>query len=124
MPVTIQNVGIVHIIKGKRVMKARIKKPLNQLINEEVQKQVKQARDAIYDDVAEDIVRQTIACCLLYLNKTHGFGKKRLKDTMYGIVSLMQIKPLGKDIKTVDVIEYLKGEYNLDIDELEVSTTE
>lgn len=105
-------------------MKARIKKPLNQLINEEVQKQVKQARDAIYDDVAEDIVRQTIACCLLYLNKTHGFGKKRLKDTMYGIVSLMQIKPLGKDIKTVDVIEYLKGEYNLDIDELEVSTTE
>ncbi len=104
-------------------MKARIK-PLNQLVDEEVQKQVKRARNEIYDDVCEDLVRQTMACCLFYLDKTYGFRKKRLSEVMQGIISIMQLKPFGKSIDSVQVIKYLKEQYGINMDELKVIADE
>lgn len=105
------------------MMKARIK-PLNQLVDEEVQKQVKRVRNEIYDDVCEDLVRQTMACCLFYLDKTYGFRKKRLSETMQGIISIMQLKPFGKAIDSIQVIKYLKEQYDIDLDELKVIADE
>lgn len=105
------------------MMKARIKS-LNQLVDEEVQKQVKQARNEIYDDVCEDIVRQTIACCLFYLDKTYGFRKKRLSEVVQGIVSIMQLKPFGKTIDAVQVMNYLQDQYDINLDELKVISNE
>lgn len=104
-------------------MKARVK-PLNDMINEEVKKQVKQARDDIYDEVSEDVVRQTIACCLLYLDKAYGFREKRLRGVISGILGFLELKPFGKDINSVIAIEYMKEKYGIDLDELSVIANE
>lgn len=102
-------------------MKARVK-PLNDMINEEVKKQVKQARSDLYDEVSEDVVRQTIACCLFYLDKTYGFREKRLRGVISGILDFLELKPFGKEINSVTIIEYLKEQYGIDLDEMTVIT--
>lgn len=104
-------------------MKARVK-PLNDMINEEVQKQVKQARSDIYDEVSEDIVKQTIACCLIYLDKTYGFREKRLRSVVSGIIGFLELKPFGHEINPVTAIEYLKEKYGIDLDEMSVIAEE
>lgn len=104
-------------------MKARVK-PLNDIINEEVKKQVKQARSDIYDEVSEDIVRQTIACCLIYLDKTYGFREKRLRGVISGILGFLELKPFGHEVTSVTAIEYLKDKYGIDLDEMSVIAEE
>ena len=104
-------------------MKARIK-TINEMVNEEVRKHIKKARSDIYDDVAEDIVRQTIACCLFYLDKTFGFREKRLKNVVSGIINFLELKPFGKSLNAVDIMKYLKEEYNIDLDEINIITAD
>lgn len=96
-------------------MKAKVK-TLNEMIDEEVKKQVRQARSDIYDEVSEDVVRQTIACCLLYLDKVYGFREKRLRGVVSGIIGFLELKPFGHEINPVTAIEYLKEKYGIDLD--------
>lgn len=100
-------------------MKSRVK-TLNTMIDEEVKKQVKQARSDIYEDVANDIVSQTIACVLYYLDKTYGFRKKRLRSVVEGTQSIMSTKVLGKGFDSVDVIGYMKDTYNIDLENINI----
>lgn len=110
-------------MKGSSQMKARVK-PLNDMINDEVRKQVKNARSDIYDEVSADVVRQTIACCLLYLDKTYEFREKRLRKVVSGILGFLELKPFGKSINSVTAMEYLKEKYGIDLDELSVIAEE
>lgn len=104
-------------------MKVKVK-TLNEMIDEEVKKQVNQARSDIYDEVSEDIVRQTIACCLIYLDKAYGFREKRLRGVISGIIGFLELKPFGHEINPVTAIEYLKEKYGIDLDEMSVIAEE
>ena len=120
-PVAKMNIRIQ--MKESSQMKARVK-PLNDMINDEVRRQVKNARSDIYDEVSADVVRQTIACCLLYLDKTYEFREKRLRKVVSGILGFLELKPFGKSINSVTAMEYLKEKYGIDLDELSVIAEE
>lgn len=89
-----------------------------------LKKQVNQARSDIYDEVSEDIVRQTIACCLIYLDKAYGFREKRLRGVISGIIGFLELKPFGHEINPVTAIAYLKEKYGIDLDEMSVIAEE
>lgn len=104
-------------------MKVKVK-TINEMVDAEVRKQVRKARSEICDDVSEDVVRQTIACCLLYLDKAYGFREKRLHDVVSGILGFLELKPFGHEINSVTAIEYLKNKYGIDLDEMSVIAEE
>ena len=77
-------------------------------------------RDKMYDDVALDVTRQTLACCLLYLEKRYGFRKKRLTNVVEGIESMMTSTFFDKEMNPVEIMKYLKETYDIDLDSLKV----
>lgn len=102
-------------------MKVRIKS-VNDIVNDEIKKQLNDFRSDIYDEISEDVVKQTIACCLCVLDKSYGFRKKRLESMVRSIADMLNIQPFGKSIRTDDCIKYLKEQYNIDLDEIKIIT--
>lgn len=93
---------------------------MNSTIKRIAKREASKMRSDIYDDVAVDVTRQTLACCLLYLEKRYGFKKKRLTNVIEGIESMMTSTFFEKEMNPVEVIEYLKETYDIDLDRLRI----
>lgn len=79
------------------------------------------ATNDIYKTALEDGVRQGIAACLLCLNMHYDWKEKRLSRFAGGVQDILNLPSvLGKDIDGNTVVEYLRNEFNIDIDELEM----
>lgn len=79
------------------------------------------ATNDIYKTALEDGVRQGIAACLLCLNMHYDWKEKRLSRFAGGVQDILKLPSiLGKDIDGNTVIEYLRNEFDIDIDELEM----
>lgn len=79
------------------------------------------ATNDIYKTALEDGVRQGIAACLLCLNIHYDWKEKCLSRFAGGVQDILKIPSiLGKDIDGNTVVEYLRNEFNIDIDELEM----
>lgn len=75
----------------------------------------------IYKTALEDGVRQGIAACLLCLNMHYDWKEKRLSRFAGGVQDILKLPSvLGKDIDGNTVVEYLRNEFDIDIDELEM----
>ena len=75
----------------------------------------------IYKTALEDGVRQGIAACLLCLNMHYDWKEKRLSRFAGGVQDILKLPSvLGKDIDGNTVVEYLRNEFGIDIDEMEM----
>lgn len=75
----------------------------------------------IYKTALEDGVRQGIAACLLCLNMHYDWKEKRLSRFTGGVQDILKLPSvLGKDNDGDTVVEYLRNELGIDIDELEM----
>ena len=75
----------------------------------------------IYKTALEDGVRQGIAACLLCLNMHYDWKEKRLSRFAGGAQDILKLPSvLGKDVDGNTVAEYLRNEFGIDIDELEM----
>lgn len=93
---------------------------MNSTMKRIAKREAHKMRDKMYDDVALDVTRQTLACCLLYLEKRYGFKKKRLTNVVEGVESMMQLNPFGKEMNPIEIMKYLKETYDIDLDSLKV----
>jgi hypothetical protein len=98
---------------------------MNALINKNVMVLSKgeyiKATNDIYKTALEDGVRQGIAACLLCLNMHYNWKEKRLSRFAGGVQDILKLPSvLGKDIDGNTVVEYLRNEFGIDIDELEM----
>lgn len=98
---------------------------MNALINKNVMVLSKdeyiKATNDIYKTGLEDGVRQGIAACLLCLNMHYDWKEKRLSRFAGGVQDILKLPSvLGKDIDGNTVVEYLRNEFGVDIDELEM----
>ena len=93
---------------------------MNSTMKRIAKREAHKMRDKMYDDVALDVTRQTLACCLLYLEKRYGFKKKRLTNVVEGIESMMTSTFFDKEMNPVEIIKYLKETYDIDLDSLKV----
>ena len=73
-----------------------------------------------YDVVSVDVVHQTVACCLLYLEKRYGFDGSELKNCLEGLDAMMNTEFFGKEINPIEVIDYLKDTYGIDVNNMKV----
>lgn len=81
---------------------------------------VKMTND-IYKTALEDGVRQGIAACLLCLNMHYDWKEKRLSRFTGGVQDILNLPGvMDKDIDGNTVVEYLRNEFSIDIDELEM----
>lgn len=87
------------------------------IAREEVIKQYEQ----IFADCAADVMHQTLATFLLWLERDKGYGKKRLKDAVEAIKGWCDIMDNpgegARGWNTVDNIEYFKKRYGIDLRE-------
>ena len=75
----------------------------------------------IYKTALEDGVRQGIAACLLCLNMHYDWKEKRLSRFAGGVQDILKLPSVfEKDIDGNTVVEYLRNEFGIDIDELEM----
>lgn len=93
---------------------------MNSIMKRIAKREAHKMRDKIYDDVALDVTRQTLACCLLYLEKRYGFKKKRLTNLVEGVESMMTSTFFGKEMNPIEIMKYLKETYDIDLDSLKV----
>lgn len=79
------------------------------------------ATNDIYETALEDGARQGIAACLLCLNMHYDWKEKRLSRFAGGVQDILKLPSvLGKDVDGNTVAEYLRNEFGIDIDELEM----
>ena len=79
------------------------------------------ATNDIYKTALEDGVRQGIAACLLCLNMHYDWKEKRLSRFAGGVQDILKLPSiLGKDIDGNTVLDYLRHEFDIDIDKLEM----
>lgn len=75
----------------------------------------------IYKTALEDGVRLGIAACLLCLNMHYDWKEKRLSRFTGGVQDILKLPSvLGKDIDGNTVVDYLRNEFGIDVDELEM----
>lgn len=66
-------------------------------------------------------MKQGVALCLIALEKNFGWKKKRLERVFDGVGDLLQLPDIfGKEVTAEDVIQHLRKEFKIDIDELEM----
>lgn len=81
-----------------------------------------QMRDEIYQVALADGAKQGIAICLIALEKMLGWRKKRLERVVENVDEILSWPDVfGKDMTCDDAISYLRKEYDIDLDELEVN---
>lgn len=85
------------------------------------QEEVTKFYEDIFRECAADVMHQTIATFLLYLERDKGYGKKRLKDAVEAIKGWCDIMDNpgegARGWSTVDNIEYFKKKYGIDLRE-------
>lgn len=75
----------------------------------------------IYKTALKDGVRQGIAACLLCLNMHYDWKEKRLSRFTGGVQDILKLPgAMDKDIDGNTVAEYLRNEFGINIDELEM----
>lgn len=79
-------------------------------------------RDEVYQVALADGAKQGIAICLIALERTLGWRKKRLERIVESADEILHWPDIfGKDVTGDDAISYLRKEYDIDLDELEVN---
>lgn len=80
-----------------------------------------QMRDEIFQTALGDGAKQGIAICLIALERTLGWRKKRLERVVECANEILHWPDVfGKDVTGDDAISYLRKEYDIDIDELKI----
>ena len=104
---------------GKDIQKRTMsftEKQLEEYLNEEWEKK----RDEVYKEATKDVSAQILAIIFSTLYKPpYNWREKRLKDLKERIeftFNTMSTGVLGKEFGTVDCIEFLKREFNIDFD--------
>lgn len=87
-------------------MKANIKKHLNS--NNEIN------REKIREEITDDVVRQTIAWFLYYLDTKCGYREKRLTQTVNGISEVIATAT-ENNLTPPDIVQYLKDKYGIEV---------
>ena len=102
-------------------MKARMPHMIT-ITEEELKKQIKEKTNEYFDEkfveMSRSIYGQILATFLVSLNKSKGFGKKRLMQIIEEIKlnELMQNKGVfGKDFSASDNVMYLNDKYGINI---------
>lgn len=87
-------------------MKANIKKHLNS--NSEIN------RERIREEITDDVVRQTIAWFLYYLDTRCGYREKRLTQTVNGITDVISTAT-ENGLTPTEIVQYLKEKYDIEL---------
>lgn len=87
-------------------MKANIKKHQNS--NNEVN------RERIREEITDDVVRQTIAWFLYYLDAKCGYREKRLTQTVNGITDVISTAT-ENGLTPTEIVQYLKEKYGIEL---------
>lgn len=85
-------------------MKANIKKHLNS--NNEIN------REKIREEITDDVVRQTIAWFLYYLDTVCGYREKRLTQAVNGITDAISAAT-ENGLTSTEILQYLKDKYRI-----------
>lgn len=100
-------------------MKARVVTVSELEIRAQVEKEFDRLKGDVYDSVVKDVVPQFTAVCLCVLHREYGFGAKRMKrflDKVNAEFEYMGYGVLGKNYSPQDCLNFLKEEYNIDVD--------
>lgn len=100
------------ILKNKMVL---TKEEISQYLEEEWE----QKKDLVYAEVKNDVANQILSVFFTALNKDFGFGKTRLlrvKSSVEAWFSIMQTGVFNKQFTPVDCINYLKENFDIDLD--------
>lgn len=80
-----------------------------------------QMRDEIFQTALGDGAKQGIAICLIALERTLGWRKKRLERIVESADEILHWPDIfGKDVTGDDAIGYLRKEYGIDLDALDL----
>lgn len=80
-----------------------------------------QMRDEIYQVALADGAKQGVAICLIALEKMLGWRKKRLERIVESADEILHWPDIfGKDVTGDDAISYLRKEYGIDLDALDL----
>lgn len=106
-------------VRGKEVQKRTMsftEEQLEKYLSDEWEKK----RDEVYKEATKDVSAQILAVIFSTLYKPpYNWREKRLKDLKERIeftFSTMSTGVLGKDFSTIDCIDFLKKEFNIDFD--------
>lgn len=94
-------------------MKCRVK-TLNDMVHDEVSKELKKARNRIYDEITADVVNQTIGWFLYHLDVKCGYRSKRLTDMVNGLQETIA-EATNDGISPIEVAQHLKNKYGIDL---------
>lgn len=87
-------------------MKANIKKHLNS--NSEINK------ERIREEITDEVIRQTIAWFLYYLDTKCGYREKRLTQTVNGITETI-LSATKNGLNPGQIVQYLKEKYSIEL---------
>lgn len=99
------------------------KSDLGKILKEEWNSKWETQRDKVYDVAKRDVSAQILAVFFTVMNKEHGWGKKRLeklKSDVEAYFHLMQVGVFNKPFSPLDCIDYIKKEFNIDLDKEEI----
>lgn len=89
-------------------------------INKAMEDEWKSKQDEYYEKCKKDIIPQVVATCMYCLKIRYGFGKKRMHDFLDEIRATNELLEsdliFGKGFTTVDLIQMIKEQYNIDLD--------
>lgn len=81
---------------------------------------VKEREADIINAVQSSIMQQVLSVTFWILHRDHGWGKdrlNRLKDEIEDEFVLMHKKPLGKEYSPLDLRDWLRNQYGVDLEE-------
>lgn len=87
-------------------MKANIKKHLNS--NSEINK------ERLREEITDEVIRQTIAWFLYYLDTKCGYREKRLTQTVNGITETI-LSATKNRLNPGQIVQYLKEKYGIEL---------
>ena len=80
---------------------------------------VDEIQNTVFEQVKLDMFSQFMSIAMATLEKTYGFTDEQCKEfysEYVDIMNLMQAKPLGNELTTQDLINHVKDETGIDLD--------
>ena len=108
----------MNIMKNNKLKTISNSDQIRKMVKQEVALQY----DKIYEECAENIMRQTLASVLLCLERTRDYKKKRLNDFLNDLKNWIDVMNKPTDLNgkwnNNDNIIYFKEKYGIDLCEM------
>lgn len=88
-------------------------------IRRKIEEVYQKKKDQVYENVMKDVLPQFMAVCLCELSREFGFGEKRLRRFLDGIIAEFEVMNAGvleNKYSPLDCLKYLKEKYEIDVD--------